>query len=105
MGTHAFHPSTQETETGRSERRDSQGYTENPCLKKLKKEKRKRKNYLIFMRRCLHAPQRTRGNQETTLVVSSLLQPCGSWLIAWLSDNCLYLQSHFTCPQVNFPTL
>lgn len=105
MGTHAFHPSTQETETGRSERHDSQGYTENPCLKKLKKEKRKRKNYLIFMRRCLHAPQRTRGNQETTLVVSSLLQPCGSWLIAWLSDNCLYLQSHFTCPQVNFPTL
>jgi hypothetical protein len=40
---HAFDPSTQEAEAGQpglqSECQDSQGYTENPCLKKPKKKK------------------------------------------------------------------
>jgi hypothetical protein len=53
MVVHAFNPSTREAEAGgflsrgqsglQSEFQDSQGYTEKPCLKKPKKEKRKRK--------------------------------------------------------------
>ena len=50
MVEHAFDPSTQEAEAGRfefeaslvyrvSSRTDSQGYTEKPCLKKLKQNK------------------------------------------------------------------
>ena len=41
MVAHAFNPSTQEVETGRSTEQDSQAYMEKPCLKKPKKKKRK----------------------------------------------------------------
>jgi hypothetical protein len=53
---HTFNPSTWEAEAGgflskgqpglQSEFQDNQGYTEKPCLKKLKKEKKKERKSL-----------------------------------------------------------
>jgi hypothetical protein len=72
---HAFNPSTWEAEAGRflcsrpawskSEIQNSQGYTEKPCLEKLKKRKtekkkkkkeRKEKKNDIFLNSCFQSP-------------------------------------------------